>query len=222
MKADETTYGGTLRLWRPSKGGSTGFWHGNNYSMAAVRTFKPPWRSATRFPALVCAPGPGGGKVMTADETTYGGTLRLWRPSKGGSTGSWHGNNYTMAAVRTVKPPWRSATRFPALVCAPGPGVGKVMKADETTYGGTWRLWRPSKGVSTGSWHGTNYLMAVVRTVKPPWRSATRFPALVCAPGPGVRSGLGRGRLDTHALPRFGVRCWNFLNGLYDLKGLIV
>ena len=93
LRVLQAMHGGLRSVWLPSQGGSTGSWHGTNYPMAEVRTFKPPWRSATRCPALVCAPGPGGGKVMTADETTYGGTFRLWRPSKGGSTSSWYDDN---------------------------------------------------------------------------------------------------------------------------------
>ena len=80
-------------------------------------------------------------KKLRVLQAMHGGLRSVWLPSQGGSTGSWHGNNYPMAAVRTFKPQWRSATRFPALVCAPGPGSGKVMKADETrASGAAWMI----------------------------------------------------------------------------------
>ena len=74
-----------------------------------------------------------------------------------------------MAAVRVVKPPWRAATRFPALVSAPGQEVGNVMTLDEAAYGRPPWLWRQPKGGAAGSWHGTNPLMAAIRLDKPPW-----------------------------------------------------
>ena len=73
LRVLQAMHGGLRSVWLPSQGGSTGSWHGTNYPMAAVRTFKPPWRSATRFPALVCAPGPGGWK---SDD---GGRDDIWR-----------------------------------------------------------------------------------------------------------------------------------------------
>ena len=92
--------------------------------------------------------------------STCGRPWRLWRPSKGGSTSSWHGISSHMAAVRVVKPPWRAATRFPALVSAPGQEVGNVMTLDERRhmaghrgFGGNPRVVPPAHGmVLTHSW----------------------------------------------------------------------